>query len=186
MSSNKAIVLGRRFGLCIAAACFAAGPAFAGESDCNGNGVPDATDIRNGTSVDCQPDGVPDECQVAEAVLYAYDAGPDLQIGGGGTSAVLGERFFLAASFPFIGGVEYEGIDVPSGTLIGAAVWSDPDSDGDPADAILLATAEAEASPSGSGRIAFESGVEVGGDGTSFFVGIWFEDAPGWRGGEGW
>ncbi|MCP4798140.1 MAG: hypothetical protein GY885_18450, partial [Phycisphaeraceae bacterium] len=174
---------GRNLIVLISAACCLGVPAFAGESDCNGNGVPDATDIRDGTSVDCQPDGVPDECQVAEGVLYAYDVGPDLQIGGGGTSVVLGERFFLAASFPFIGGVEYEGIDVPSGTLIAAAVWSDPDSDGDPADAVLLTTAESAASPSGSGRIAFESGVEVGGDGTSFFVGIWFENAPGWRGG---
>ena len=181
MSTNKAPAFGRNLVASIAIVCWSVVPALAGEVDCNGNGVPDATDIRNGTSADCQPDGVPDECQVAEAVLYAYDAGPELQIGGGGSSVVLGERFFLAEAFPFIGGVEYEGVDVPSGTLIRAAVWSDPDSDGDPADAVLLAAAEAEASSSGFGRITFESGFEVGGDGTSFFVGIWFENAPGWR-----
>jgi hypothetical protein len=30
--------------------------------DCNGNGVPDACDIADGTSVDADGDGVPDEC----------------------------------------------------------------------------------------------------------------------------
>ena len=56
------LTFGRNLIASISAACCLAAPAFAGESDCNGNGVPDATDIRNGTSVDCQPDGVPDEC----------------------------------------------------------------------------------------------------------------------------
>jgi len=34
-----------------------------GITDCNGNGVDDATDIQNGTSQDCDSNGVPDECQ---------------------------------------------------------------------------------------------------------------------------
>ncbi|MBI4717751.1 MAG: S8 family serine peptidase [Planctomycetes bacterium] len=34
-----------------------------GDTDCNGNRVPDQCDIAGGTSADCQPDGVPDECQ---------------------------------------------------------------------------------------------------------------------------
>ncbi|MFM7134463.1 MAG: hypothetical protein ACKO0W_09130 [Planctomycetota bacterium] len=33
--------------------------------DCNANGVPDATDIANGTSGDADSDGVPDECDCA-------------------------------------------------------------------------------------------------------------------------
>lgn len=36
-----------------------------GQADCNGNGIPDATDIANHTSLDCNLDGIPDECQVA-------------------------------------------------------------------------------------------------------------------------
>ncbi len=32
-------------------------------SDCNGNGVDDATDIANGTSEDCNGNGIPDECE---------------------------------------------------------------------------------------------------------------------------
>jgi len=31
--------------------------------DCNGNGVPDETDISNGTSSDCDGNSIPDECQ---------------------------------------------------------------------------------------------------------------------------
>ena len=33
--------------------------------DCNNNGVPDATDIANGTSQDCNGNGIPDSCDIA-------------------------------------------------------------------------------------------------------------------------
>ncbi|MBI3834212.1 MAG: hypothetical protein HY287_07785 [Planctomycetes bacterium] len=33
------------------------------DPDCQHNGVPDFLDISSGTSIDCQPDGIPDECQ---------------------------------------------------------------------------------------------------------------------------
>ena len=45
--------------------------------DCNNNGVPDTTDITNGTSPDCNANGVPDEC---EAVVL--DLGLDIKPGG--------------------------------------------------------------------------------------------------------
>ncbi|MFO0837235.1 MAG: Calx-beta domain-containing protein [Phycisphaerae bacterium] len=35
------------------------------ESDCNHNGVPDPTDIANGTSHDCNHNHIPDECDIA-------------------------------------------------------------------------------------------------------------------------
>ena len=31
--------------------------------DCNGNGIPDACDIANGTSLDLNSNGIPDECE---------------------------------------------------------------------------------------------------------------------------
>ena len=37
----------------------------ANSSDCNNNGVPDATDIANGTSQDCNANGIPDSCDIA-------------------------------------------------------------------------------------------------------------------------
>jgi hypothetical protein len=36
-----------------------------GDYDCNGNGVADATDIANATSLDCNTNGIPDECDLA-------------------------------------------------------------------------------------------------------------------------
>jgi hypothetical protein len=36
---------------------------YTGFVDCNGNGIDDAVDIANGTSLDCDGNGVPDECQ---------------------------------------------------------------------------------------------------------------------------
>ncbi len=35
------------------------------QSDCNNNGVLDATDIAEGTSLDCNGNGIPDECDIA-------------------------------------------------------------------------------------------------------------------------
>lgn len=37
-------------------------PPFDGYEDCNGNGIPDAWDIADGTSEDLDGDGIPDEC----------------------------------------------------------------------------------------------------------------------------
>ncbi|UCC29985.1 MAG: exo-alpha-sialidase [Phycisphaerales bacterium] len=33
-------------------------------TDCNGNGVPDECDMRDGTSADCNENGIPDECDI--------------------------------------------------------------------------------------------------------------------------
>jgi len=38
----------------------------AAAGDCNGNLVPDATDIANATSKDCNANGIPDECDIAD------------------------------------------------------------------------------------------------------------------------
>ena len=43
--------------------------------DCNNNGIDDAVDIANATSLDCAQDGIPDECQV-QSVVNNYDAIP--------------------------------------------------------------------------------------------------------------
>ena len=48
-----------------AAALAAVAYAAPAASDCNGNGIDDATDIANGTSEDCNGNGIPDECDVA-------------------------------------------------------------------------------------------------------------------------
>jgi hypothetical protein len=42
--------------------------------DCNGNGVPDSTDIANMTSLDCDSNGVPDECQPPVMLVFEIQA----------------------------------------------------------------------------------------------------------------
>ena len=156
-----------------------AAPTFGGD-DCNGNGIPDAMDIKKGISLDCQPDGIPDECQVSDPIQYAYDSGPVTGLSGDSASVLALTRFIAAGVFPYIGGIAYEGLELPEGTLINAGVWSDPDADGDPSDAVLLESASAVWEIDGSARIVFDLGVEVGGDGASFFVGLWVEGVADW------
>ena len=165
----------------LAAALLTAAAVAGTGDDCNGNGVDDAIDIASGTSEDCQGDGAPDECQITGSVAYAYDSGPTRTLGGPTPTLGAVTRFWAAAVFPFIGGVEFEGLDVPAGTTIGAGLWSDPNGDGNPNDGQLLAEGGTVATEDGSGRVIFAEGIEVGGDGTSFFVGIWFEGVSGGR-----
>jgi len=40
--------------------------------DCNGNGVPDDEDIKNGTSNDCNGNGIPDECE-GEVLDFVFE-----------------------------------------------------------------------------------------------------------------
>ncbi len=42
-------------------------------ADCNGNGIPDPTDIASGTSHDCNGNGIPDECDIASATSVDCD-----------------------------------------------------------------------------------------------------------------
>ena len=51
-----------------------------GVADCNGNGVIDADDIANGTSIDCDLDNIPDECSTANGSVADCNANgtPDL------------------------------------------------------------------------------------------------------------
>jgi hypothetical protein len=39
-----------------------------GDWDCNGNGIPDATDLAAGVLHDCNGNGIPDECEIAAGV----------------------------------------------------------------------------------------------------------------------
>jgi len=44
-------------------------------ADCNKNGVPDPTDIKNQTSEDCDSDSIPDECEVVIATSVSLTSG---------------------------------------------------------------------------------------------------------------
>lgn len=49
--------------------------------DCNFNGVPDQTDLAEGTSADCNGNQVPDECDIVASFKVA--SGPLSPIGNG-------------------------------------------------------------------------------------------------------
>ena len=151
-----------------------------GFPDCNGNGVDDAVDVSSGASSDCQADGIPDECQIDNPVSYRYDSGSLIPVSNGSRSVLLLNRYLLTGSFPFIGGVSYEGLSLPEGTVLNAGLWSDPNQDGRPGDCVLLASATGSVVSGGTGRLSFDTGVDLGADGTSFFIGIWFDDVDDW------
>jgi len=46
-----------------------------GDYDCNGNGVGDAIDIQNGTSVDSNGNGIPDECEGLFGFTDGFESG---------------------------------------------------------------------------------------------------------------
>ena len=144
--------------------------------DCNGNGIPDPLDIRSGTSLDCQGDGIPDECQLAEPIVYALDDG--LFDGGVGTDqphiAWL-NHFVVQPGGEVLTGVDLQWGSVADGIAADLGIWSDPDGDGDPADAVLLASVPVvtEGGFSGAYRAVELDDVLVGSAGTGFFIGIW-------------
>ena len=65
MSDSIGLLTGRFyfFSLCMLFSAFVCLPVFS--EDCNRNGVEDGIDINAQTSLDCDADGVPDECQLA-------------------------------------------------------------------------------------------------------------------------
>jgi len=51
---------------------------FSAITDCNNNGIPDATDIANATSPDCNANAIPDECDVPPICANCADCNHDL------------------------------------------------------------------------------------------------------------
>ena len=115
-------------------------------SDCNENWRLDECDIGDGTSEDCQPDGIPDDCQLGGGGLQLQiDDGTSennwgLTAGGElcwmnhftGTGSVSGiSCTFGSAAYPGMAGVT-------PGQAIRVYVWSDPNGDGSPVDAVFL------------------------------------------------
>ena len=115
-------------------------------SDCNENWRLDECDIADGTSQDCQPDGIPDDCQLGGGGLQLQiDDGTSennwgLTAGGElcwmnhftGTGSVSGiSCTFGSALYPGMAGVT-------PGQAIRVYVWSDPNGDGSPVDAVFL------------------------------------------------
>lgn len=146
--------------------------------DCNDNGLPDSLDIAAGTSADCQGDGVPDECQLATVVprTYGFDDGTDENEVGvpvGGEICWL-TRFDVQPGGEILREVSFAwGSGLPEGAIVFVLVWSDPDADGVPDDAVVRRFEFVEVVAPGSG--AFQTvdleDLYLGPAGTPFFVG---------------
>jgi hypothetical protein len=151
--------------------------------DCNGNGVLDAIDIAGGFSQDCQPDGIPDECQFGDPDLpftYAIDDG-QIETNVGVTAAVdmvWLNHFTVQPGAEWIGSVELVWGNTFAGQPGEVVLWSDPDGDGNPADAQVIAMAPTVSANTGTGlyNVVPVTPTYVGPAGTSFFVGVHFDD----------
>ncbi len=155
--------------------------------DCNGNQIPDEWDISQGTSLDCQPDGIPDECQYGEPdwETYRHDDGTNEAILGIGSPAEVAwlNRFVVEPGGEWISWVDLAySVDVPETTPVTVYLWSDPDGDGDPADAQVLASVETAVTGAGPNEFnaVFVGEVYVGEAGTSFFAGASVHDQLGY------
>ena len=149
--------------------------------DCNGNGIPDSWEIASGLVQDCQGDGIPDECQLAEPYKYAYDDGQmNGSVGTDQPHVAWLTHHVVVAGLETVTGIELAWGLMPSGTPATLGLWSDPDGDGDPADAQLLVGQVAYAQFPQTGIVVLEDVPDtyIGPAGTSFFVGAWGEFAP--------
>ena len=157
------------------------------DPDCNTNGSIDWCDITCaggcadvvgcGQSYDCQADGVPDECQLAPVALLSYridDGAQEGAIGmpGGGYMAWL-NHFTVEAAAERIGRVRLAWGAVAEGTSATVYLWSDPNGDGDPADAQVLSSARTlyQAAAPNTFTVLDLPDRYVGPAGTSFFIG---------------
>ena len=107
--------------------------------DCNDSGAPDECDIAQGLSLDCNANGIPDECELEtlDPTYVLEDGESDTQVG----LADLYLQYPLVWFNAFTVDKGGETIDrVLAAWGVGpatVAVWSDPNDDGIPHDAVL-------------------------------------------------
>jgi len=141
--------------------------------DCNENQLPDECEIVDGTSEDCQPDGEPDECQLEQTLELSHDN--DIPgVGWRSDYSFTGwlNRFNVQGGAGVVEAIDVKWGIVPLGTEVNVHVWSDPNGDGDPTDAVALWSSTTTVE-----LIDFISRIDVpdisvGETGASFFVGF--------------
>jgi hypothetical protein len=153
--------------------------------DCNENDVPDSVDIANGTSDDCQKDGLPDECQlgVGATVLSVVDDGVAEDSLG---NNALGNFIWLNAFQVETGGEILRAVElafgegIPEGDPVTVHVWTDPNNDGDPTDAVRRISVTVKAAAPGSSQFTTVDVPDfvLGESGTWFFVGAQTFNTP--------
>jgi C1A family cysteine protease len=148
--------------------------------DCNGNGVPDECELESGALGDCNEDGIPDECQLDP--WYGVDDGSrETGIGGSAAGGLIWLNEFTVAP----GGETIVAVDLVWGWLASGrpttiAIWSDPNGDGNPDDAVLLRTVDSVPAVNTNSWTDVFTNVpvpptRVGEPGDRFFVGAYLE-----------
>ena len=143
--------------------------------DCNGNGINDLFEIWQGTTQDCNADGIPDECQLAAEWTYRHDDGIAEGDQGWGTPYYC----WLAQHVVQPGQEVITEIEIGRGTIapetpVTIGLWSDPNGDLDPTDALEIWSVDTTLSWPGSApavRIDIPD-TFVGPAGASYFVGV--------------
>ena len=143
------------------------------DPDCDANGVPDACDIASGAALDCQPDGIPDQCQLQQSVELKYDNGwARIAWRADETYMAWLNRFNVRDGAGIVDGIEVLWGIMPIGTQVEAFVWSDPNGDGNPADASVLWSGTATVGQTATLSRVEVPGIDVGDTGASFFLGF--------------
>ncbi len=145
--------------------------------DCNRNGIPDPAELAAGLAPDCQGDGVIDDCQLATAARYLWD---DEQMNAAYTFnqphlAWLAAHQVKEGGYEVVTEIEVAWGLMASGSPAKVALWSDPNGDGNPADAELLMEHPVLTDFEFTG-VAVRYDVPdtfVGTSGTGFFVGVY-------------
>jgi len=108
-------------------------------ADCNQNGQPDECDLDAGLDTDCDGGGVPDACDIAARHYLLDDGTMEAKIGASISSGIIWLNQFGVEP----GGEDAAAIEIAwgaatTGQLAKLAIWTDPDNDGDPSDAVLI------------------------------------------------
>ena len=153
--------------------------------DCNGNGIPDRKDIATGRSADCQMDGIPDECQlaVAQTTLSVVDDVYEGAVGSEFNGSVIWlTGFKIEPGEEVLTGVRIGYGLIPEGFPVNIGIWSDPNGDGDPTDAILIESIQTPVEspwlPVTIIDVEFPETM-IGDPGASVFLGAWVDALPG-------
>ncbi len=123
-----------------------------GEIDCNTNELADECELVGN---DCNSNATPDECDlVSNSTSDFFDDGSveqALGLIGGGRFMWVNQFFVADADKPQLYGVDVNWGPVPVGSIATVLVYSDPNNDGDPNDALLLASQVTLTSVGGGG-----------------------------------
>ena len=148
------------------------------QNDCDNDGLGDVCTIADGLSMDCNANGVPDDCElnIETEMVYVVDDGfweNNIGLSNGGDIIWL-NQFTVAKGSEVIVAMDLAWGNVAEGTLIDLAIWSDPNNDGDPDDAVLLMLADPVPVINSNSNLFTTYNVPptyVGNPGTSFFIG---------------